>query len=43
MMMNNTRDQKEVKIMIFGVDMLLWYNRKTFNGNLVLGAGGPGL
>jgi hypothetical protein len=43
MMLNNTRDQKEVKIMIFGVDMLLWYNRKTFNDNLGHGAGGPGL
>jgi hypothetical protein len=33
MMMNKTRDQKQLKIMIFGNDMLLWYNRKTFNDN----------
>jgi len=43
MMLNNTRDQKEVKIMIFGVDMLLWYNRMTCNDNPGLGTGGPGM
>lgn len=38
MMMNKTRDQKKMKIMIFGDDMVLWYNRMTFNDNLGLGA-----
>ena len=43
MMMNKTRDQKKIKIMIFGVDMLIWYNRLKFNDYLGPGAGEPGL
>jgi hypothetical protein len=42
MMMNKTRDQKKMKIKIFGVDLLLWYNRMTFNHNLGPGVGKPG-
>jgi uncharacterized protein YhhL (DUF1145 family) len=43
MMMNKIRDRQKMKIMIFGVDMLLWYNRMAFNDNLRPGAGEPGL
>jgi len=43
LMMNKIRDRQKMKIMDFGVDMLLWYNRMTFDDNLGTGAGEPGL
>jgi hypothetical protein len=43
MMMNEIRDQQRMMIMIFGLDMLLWYNRMTLDDNLGPGAGEPGL
>ena len=42
-LMNEVRDRQKMKIKIFGVDMLLWYNRMTLDDNHGPGAGEPGL